>query len=288
MIKSQQYLYQLSAAIIIAVAMLVCNAHLARSQDNPPASDTIGCPRLSRDVLRETEPLIKLFADRLSERADPRARAVLRRISSTGRRLFALKYYLIHADQIDSLWTMSDSDIREFRGTLEYAETMAAVQRVVDSFAVQNPGYQLHVDPGHRPLGKQIANWNGVRSVSVGAAELMNCAGGELLRPIYAAADTDPALLDSFELFLRNSPYESVEPTVALPGFSQHGQLRAFDFRVKRGSRLIAPATSSKIQSVWERDGWTDRLKRATVSASDRFAGPLDNPYEPWHYTWVR
>ncbi len=278
----------------ILLTLLWCGAFLCsttfilQAQPETPAADTVQCTPPSRDQLRRAAPRIQRYTDLLAERADGRARSVLRRIPSTGRRLFALKYYLIRSGEIDSLWTMSDADIREFKGTLEYAETMAGVQRVVDSFAVQNPGYQLHVDPGHRPLGKQIANWNGVRSVSVGASEIMNCAAGELSRPIYADTGITEALLDSFELFLRASPYESVEPTVALPGFSQHGQLRAFDFRVKRGSQLIAPATSSKIQSVWERYGWTERLKRATVSASDRFAGPLENPYEPWHYTWVR
>jgi hypothetical protein len=41
------------------------------------------------------------------------------------------------------------------------------------------------------------------------------------------------------------------------------------------------------VDSVWIAKGWRDRLHTAVVSVSNRFAGPLASPAEPWHYNYV-
>jgi hypothetical protein len=74
-----------------------------------------------------------------------------------------------------------------------------------------------------------------------------------------------------------------VTPTLAVPGLSPHGQSRAFDFQVMRGSQLIAGPSSP---SSWDESGWTSKLQEAVRRASTKFSGPLASPREPWHYDY--
>jgi hypothetical protein len=55
------------------------------------------------------------------------------------------------------------------------------------------------------------------------------------------------------------------------------------DFIVKRGSETIADTKVSQIESVWRAKGWEQKLIEACQGSG--LAGPLQNPYEPWH--WV-
>jgi hypothetical protein len=75
-------------------------------------------------------------------------------------------------------------------------------------------------------------------------------------------------------------------PTLAAPGLSLHGQLRAFDFQIQRGDQTIAGPDSTTIRGVWAAQGWTERLATAVRSASTRLQGPLRTPDEPWHYVY--
>ncbi|MEP7220896.1 MAG: hypothetical protein ABI876_18370, partial [Bacteroidota bacterium] len=63
-------------------------------------------------------------------------------------------------------------------------------------------------------------------------------------------------------------------------------QFRAFDFRVMRGGRVVAGTVARTIPAVWDRSGWTERLREAICTASRKFDGPLPEPYEPWHYAY--
>jgi choline dehydrogenase-like flavoprotein len=70
----------------------------------------------------------------------------------------------------------------------------------------------------------------------INGEELLQRAGGELAGSSYAEP---PAAADvqRFVSFLRGSTTRAT-PTLAVPGLSPHGQSRAFDFQVMRGSRF--------------------------------------------------
>jgi hypothetical protein len=149
-----------------------------------------------------------------------------------------------------------------------------------------NPGHQLRVTLGVRTFEEQLRSWNRVRSVRDAGTEVVDTSLIILADSLY------PHTPDSAALARFNSFYESYElintPTVAVPGLSEHGQLRAFDFRIHRGRRLIAGTTTATAARAWDSTGWTCRLALAVCGQSDRFMGPLLDPYEPWHYRYVR
>jgi len=50
--------------------------------------------------------------------------------------------------------------------------------------------------------------------------------------------------------------------------------------------RVIAGTEAGSARQIWDAAGWTYKLHKASV-AVNRFSGPLQSPYEPWHYTYV-
>jgi hypothetical protein len=121
--------------------------------------------------------------------------------------------------------------------------------------------------------------------VTQAADALFAAVEKELASPGYKA-QPDEAGLRKFQNFLSNQNLE-VAPTVATPGLSQHGQLRAFDFKITQNGQIIATTDSSTVETVWDAQGWTRKLNAAVTSASRKFAGPLASPREPWHYTYI-
>jgi hypothetical protein len=75
--------------------------------------------------------------------------------------------------------------------------------------------------------------------------------------------------------------------SVAAPGLSPHGQMRAIDFQVHRGAEIVAGPDTQSIVSQWDQGGWSARLDSAVREASRKFIGPLASPREPWHYTYT-
>jgi len=74
---------------------------------------------------------------------------------------------------------------------------------------------------------------------------------------------------------------------IAAPGLSPHGRMRAIDFQVHQGGRVVAGPSTPAIATDWEAGGWAAKLDAAVRAASNRFVGPLANPHEPWHYTYT-
>jgi hypothetical protein len=60
--------------------------------------------------------------------------------------------------------------------------------------------------------------------------------------------------------------------------------MRAVDFQVMAGNRLVAGTEISSVVETWETSGWKAKLQAAVNEADVGFAGPLKNPNEPWHY----
>lgn len=233
--------------------------------------------------------------DRLLRRMEPQlalelpdhVRATYLKIPDFSRRLLALNCYLRRADELHSDWSWTQNEIDAFKKSVEYDTMLADVAAVQREFAARNPGYHLKVNIGARSLGTQLTKWNQVSSVKRAGDECIDSLRLKIDSAHATLAPGDTLTYDAFRtIFLVYEPDSMRVPTVAVPGLSKHGQLKAFDFKVYRGGTMIAGATSSTIQKQWERTGWTDKLVEAVAAVSRRFDGPLKEPYEPWHYNY--
>jgi hypothetical protein len=218
----------------------------------------------------------------LAAQADARAGDALRRIEGTGGRLLALRSYLRSGDRLAERWSWSEELIAAYDGSPEQLELQAEIQRVREAFERANPGFELFVNPQVRSLDAQLANWNRNESVAAASARLLQDAVAHLGDASADAARGAPML----EAFLKSYSPEPT-PTVAAPGLSPHGQMRAIDFQVHHGQEIVAGPDTRTIGTAWERDGWAARLDLAVRDASRRFIGPLASPREPWHYTYT-
>ena len=153
------------------------------------------------------------------------------------------------------------------------------------TFAALNPGYVLVADTNGRSLRAQIAYWNRERSVAAAAQELQDSCRVWLSDDAYPDTPDSAALARFFDQMEAFTP--APLPTVAVPGLSLHGQIRAVDFAILRRGRLVAGTSSATIDSVWDGGGWSERLRLAVTQAGGNFAGPLATPREPWHYEYL-
>jgi hypothetical protein len=211
----------------------------------------------------------------------PEQREALGRVETDARRLLALRGYLRSGREAASRWAWSRERIESYEKSPEYAAALAEIEKVRREFEGANPGYTLRVNTQVRSLDEQLKKWNENDSTARAGGELLERAREELSSSSYAEA---PAAADvqRFERFLRGATTR-VTPTLAVPGLSPHGQSRAFDFQVMRGSQLIAGPSSP---GAWDSAGWTEKVREAVTRASTKFAGPLASPREPWHYDY--
>jgi hypothetical protein len=137
------------------------------------------------------------------------------------------------------------------------ARMNAEAAKVIANFAAQNPGLKLDRSE-IRDLAKQIELWCGNDSVHLAAGDLLPRVQRELSKPEYPEFPTDPAPIELFKAFSRNTKVDP-EPTSAAPGTSDHGQDRAVDFIVeKHGKTSRAPAKRAA-KSSGKRPGTTRR-----------------------------
>ena len=73
---------------------------------------------------------------------------------------------------------------------------------------------------------------------------------------------------------------------LAAPGLTLHGKASAIDFQVMKDGQIIAGANSRQIEPVWQADGWDVKLKDSITAAGPSFHGPLERPFEPWHFDY--
>jgi hypothetical protein len=211
----------------------------------------------------------------------PEQRESLGRIEGEPRRLLALRGYLRSGPGAVSRWAWTQARIESYERSPEYAAALAEIEKVRREFEASNPGHTLRVNTKVRSLDEQLSKWNESDSAVRAGEELLARAREEVAAASYGD-DAPAADVRRFEGFLRGSTTR-VTPTLAVPGLSSHGQSRAFDFQVMRGSQLIAgPAAAGS----WDRDGWTEKLQASVRRASAKFEGPLASPREPWHYEY--
>lgn len=266
----------------IAIAALLLTVLFSDLRAQPAAADRTRPAALDIRAARRRLPL---YMAAVASTLDPRLQGAIARIRNGERRFLAIRGYVRREYKVNTHWSWTASEAAEFRKTAEYRTIIDSVNAVSTRFAAQNPGHRLQVAIDIRTLELQLRKWNRVASIDVAGRELIDTS------LIVIADSTWPDTPDSsstarFRKFLDG--YELVNtPTVAVPGFSDHGQLRAFDFKVYKGSRLIAGTSTSTIERVWDSSGWACRLSAAICDFADVFVGPLRDPYEPWHYTWV-
>jgi hypothetical protein len=242
-----------------------------------PARDDVSAISSATDVLDDQ-------LARLAARQDPRVTEALARIDDTGRRLLALRSYLRSRDHLAERWSWTQEQIQAFEGSAEHRDLQSEIERVRAAFSRDNPGFELWVNPQVRSLDRQIESWNGNESVGAAAARLLTDALELVGRADFGLGQAERAqhALESFLVAYRPAP----TPTLAAPGLSPHGQMRAVDFQVHQGDRIIAGPRTATIATDWDETGWSSRLDAAVRAASRRFIGPLATPREPWHYTY--
>ncbi len=233
----------------------------------------------------EIEIRIRGFVDVTAGGLDARVRNTLPAIDGLPRQLLALKYYLARTRrEIRAKWAWTSVQEKRFRKSVEFRRVLEEVEKVRTAFSTANPGYSLRANLEVRTVRDQVASWNQTPSVTSAAGSLMTACARVMNDTLFAALPSRGTLERFRQFLLRFRP--SVIPTVAVPGLSAHGQLRAFDFVVMQGNRVVAGTETASIRSQWDRAGWTAKLKEAVKTSGARFEGPLAFPREPWHYAY--
>jgi hypothetical protein len=265
----------LLVAVLLAAAVTVTSPIVARA-DTVAGSDTAASA--------DTEARLGRYVEEIAARQDPRVAGALAGIDGTGRRLLALRSYLRSSDRLAERWSWTQEQIAAYERSPEYREMQQDIERVREAFTRENPGFGLWVNPQVRSLDVQIASWNTNESVAAAAANL-SAAVLELVNgPTFPATRQNRArkAVETFLIGYRPDP----KPTVAAPGLSPHGQMRAVDFQVQDEERIVAGPETATLATDWDAAGWSARLETAVRAASSRFIGPLASPREPWHYTY--
>lgn len=220
----------------------------------------------------------------LQAEMDPRVAATLAMVEGTPRRLLAARSYVRSEAVISERWSWDAARVEAFLQSPGKVALDAAIALVTCEFQQLNPGFSLFVNPEFRTLERQIERWNANETVGHAAANL-----AEALRTRAATLpshDTPAGRADFRRMLVAVLPVPS--PPLAAPGLSRHGQMQAIDFQVMKGPQLVAGTDSRTTRSTWDEAGWTKRLQAAVESADAGFTGPLREPYEPWHYEFVR
>ncbi len=221
----------------------------------------------------------------ISAQLDPRVAQTLAQLDGTGRQLLALRSYLRGATHLAERWSWTEDQIKAFEGSAEARDLQQEIDCVRKAFIAANPGFELYVNSEVRSLDAQIEHWNSNASVTAAAEEILVAAQALIASPEFPAVRSEQARV-ALAAFL--SAYRPVPtPTIAAPGLSLHGQMRAIDFQVHRGGRVIAGPSSATIATDWVAAGWATKLDAAVREASNRFVGPQATPPAPWHYTYV-
>ena len=230
-------------------------------------------------VHHATETEKQAWVAKASAGLQPCAIDALRRVVGADRRLLAVRAYLRAGDSLLQRWSWSQERLSAYPSTAEGKAAAADIDAVSVAFAAANPGFSLQVNRQPRSLELQIAHWNDNASVAAVAAELVASVEQQ-----FAAGPANPDPDELRKALIDWKP--SVAASLAAPGLSAHGQGRAFDFEIVHEGRVIAGTEASSARQNWDAAGWTYKLHKASV-AVDRFSGPLQSPYEPWHYTYV-
>ncbi len=201
-------------------------------------------------------------------------------LAGTGRQLLALRSYLRSAPHLAERWSWTQEQIAAFEGSPEQRDLQQEIEKVRKAFVAANPGFELYVNSQVRSLDVQVENWNSNGSVKAAAEEILAAAQALILSPGFPANRPEQAR-EALKAFL--SGYKPVPtPTIAAPGLSLHGQMRAIDFQVHQGGRVVAGPSTATIATDWVAAGWAAKLdaavrdgERQVCRAAGFSAGPV-------------
>lgn len=231
------------------------------------------------------DDLLPAHVTSISAQLDPRVAQTLAQLDGTGRQLLALRSYVRGASHLAERWSWTEEQIEAFAGSPEERDLQQEIDRVRKAFIAANPGFELYVNSEVRSLDVQIEHWNSNASVTAAAEEILVAAQALIASPGFPAERPEQARI-ALEAFL--SGHRPVPtPTIAAPGLSLHGQMRAIDFQVHQGGRVVAGPSTATIATDWVVAGWAAKLDAAVRAASHGFVGPQASPPAPWHYTYV-
>jgi hypothetical protein len=233
----------------------------------------------------DADAVVDRYVAAIASQQDARVTEALARMDGTGRQLLALRSYLRSASHLAERWSWSQERIEAFEGSPEQRDLQLEISRVRTAFVAANPGYELYVNSQVRSLDVQIEHWNRNESVAAAADEILKAARTLIDSPGFPA-DRPEQAREALRAFL-SGHIPVPPPTIAAPGLSLHGQMRAIDFQVHQGGRVVAGPSASTIPADWEAAGWAAKLQAAVHAGSNKFVGPLVSPPAPWHYTYV-
>jgi len=274
------YRYSGGRTRVAAVAVLarVCIATIATLF---PALTVVD---LACAAAADSDPLPS-YVTSISAQLDSRVAQTLAQLDGSGRQLLALRSYLRSAPRLAERWSWSQEEIETFEGSQEQRDLQQEIDRVRTAFVAANPGFELYVNSEIRSLDVQIEHWNTNESVNAAAEEILTAAKALVASPGFPA-DRPAQAREALKAFL--SGYRPVPtPTIAAPGLSLHGQMRAIDFHVHQDGRVVAGPSTASIPTDWAAAGWAAKLDAAVRAGSHRFVGPQVSPPAPWHYTYV-
>ena len=233
-------------------------------------------------VLASSDAVLDQYLQHVAASLPEKTAAALMSIDGTPRRLLAARGYLRAGENLRERWSWSKDQIEAHTRSSEYRALLSETEKVRARFESQNPGYTLYANTEARSLELQIDRFNTNKSVGRVAASLHQHALAEIGKPAYTSPD-DADAVEHFKRFLTRWRPPTAAP-LAAPGISRHGQLRAIDFQIMRDGAIVAPTETASVRRNWDAPGWTDKL-RAAIEGS-KFRGPLQSPYEPWHYEY--
>lgn len=231
----------------------------------------------------QADALLDARLDALAAELDPRAAAALLVIDGTERRLLAARSYVRSSTSLAQRWSWNATQANAFLQSPGKMELDAAIAQVNCQFQRAHPEHTLFVNPEFRTLERQVERWNTNESVARAAADL---AAKLRLASTAMPPGTTEAGRRQFRQLLADT-FPSPTPNLAAPGLSRHGQMGAIDFQVMKGTELVAGTEADAARLHWDEGGWTARLRSAVEAADAGFSGPLQEPYEPWHYEFT-
>jgi hypothetical protein len=251
-----------------------------------------------------TEEKIATYVQELVNVQQERVQRVLTQIPNKYRQLMAVHGFVRHAGRINPRWPMTDAEETTFRGSSAGQAMQHEIQAIQRAFASAHRGYSLRVNPRARSLDTQITAWNGSgrggRIAENLGRDLWRRAGTELDSGTTYPEPPTATSKEAFRRWIAQHPRTGLNlrarvdrttyhmPTLATPGLSDHGRLRAIDFEVRRGGDIIATSDSTtESRAIWRGvPNWQTRLNNVITGVSANWDGPLERPDEPWHYTY--
>ena len=233
-------------------------------------------------TLASSDDALDRYLQHIAASLPEKAAATLQKIDGTPKRLLAARAYLRAGDDLHGRWSWSADEIHEHTQSPEYRALLDETDKVRTRFEAQNPGYTLYANTEARSLELQITRFNTNKSVAKVAASLHTQALAEIGKPAYGSPERADSV-QHFKEFLARWRPPTAAP-LAAPGISRHGQLRAIDFQIMKGGAIVAPTDTGTVKRNWDAPGWTKKLQ--TAIAGSNFRGPLQSPYEPWHYEY--